>query len=148
MSRAVFAAAAALCLAAGGSGVAQPAYHASCSWEDIQGVWALQRVEAGGAGEFYETKATEYLRFGEGGAFAVARGLPEMHTEAEVNAALDRADKADRATYTWRINDGAGPDLIILRDGKPAGSFRCVIQDHWMIWDQDYKFDRFHVRVR
>lgn len=131
---------------------AQPSYYAPCMAADLKGVWELGSISADepGVEAFYRAHPVEYMRFKPGGDYIyVARNakLPDL---AAVNASLDRADRADGVTYRATIDDDQGT-LTIRRNGVPFQRFRCIIQDHLMIWHEAPgmpKLNRLHRPVR
>lgn len=135
-----------------GPGLAQPAYYAPCSDRDLTGTWGveIEAVEAPAAKAFYAAHPNEYLRFGPGGSYMSAAFAKPLLDEAAVNAALDRAEAADPASYAARITDDQGT-LSITRNGKPFAAYRCFMQDSRMYWGElagRPKVDRAQIPIR
>lgn len=135
MSGRLFALAFALAAVSAGSGQAQPSYYAPCGAADLKGVWSLRSIRADepGVEAFYARYPVEYMRFKPGGDYIYVARTEELPDLAAVNASLDRADAADGVTYRAVIDDDQGT-LTIHRNGQPFQRFRCVMQDHFMIW--------------
>ncbi len=132
-------------------GQAQPAYHQSCESGDLEGVWQLISVRADepGVEAFYKAHPVEYMRFKPDGDYIYVAMDEELPRLADVNASLDRADRADGVTYRARV-EGMG-DLTIYRDGQPFQRFRCVMSDRRMNWNEAPgmpELSRSHARVR
>jgi len=137
MTARLFALSVALAAVCANPAPAQPSYYAPCMTEDLQGVWSLRSIRAAepGVQAFYEQHPVEYMRFKPGGDYIYVARDAELPDLAAVNASLDRADKADGVSYRAVIDDDQGT-LTIHRDGRPFQRFRCVMQDHFMIWHE------------
>lgn len=133
-------------------GQAQPSYYGLCEAADLKGVWTLQSIRAAepGVEAFYRQHPVEYMRFKPGGDYIYVAMDKPLSDLAAVNASLDRADRADGVSYKATIDDDQGT-LTIHRNGQPFQRFRCVMQDHVMIWHEAPgmpDLSRMHVPVR
>lgn len=152
MTGRLFALAAVLAALSANPAGAQPSYYAPCGEADLKGVWSLQSITADepGVEEFYRAHPVEYFRFGKGGAYIYVAMDNELPNLAAVNASLDRADRGDGVSYVARVIDDQGT-MVIYRDGRAFQAFRCVMQDHAMIWHEvpgNADVSRYQVPVR
>ena len=98
-----------------------------CVAGDVAGLWESRvvTVAESGSAEHYALAPYDYIRFEAPGGMMYF-GSPTRRTDLrDIRSTLDRLDKDDGVTYTWRIV--AEGVVLILRDNEPFQGFACAM---------------------